>query len=38
MDAEPLKVRKPPKSSGYGKNYIPAKKPTADSLLEDYGV
>ena len=32
------KMRKPPKSSGYGKIPVASKKPTAESLLEEYGV
>ena len=32
------KARKPPKSSGYGKIPVPTSKPTAESLMEEYGV
>jgi len=32
------KNRKPPKSSGYGKIPVGSKKPTAESLMDEYGV
>lgn len=35
---EKPKYKKPPKSSGYGKIPPPPKKPTAESLMEEYGI